>query len=200
MNKVDICNLALSFIGNRTITDIDNPITTEEKICSIWYETTVKQCLIESSPNFARTRAIIPLSNNNNPFGFQYSYQLPNNCLKVLGIGETYQIDNDYCIEDNYIFTDEISNNSLPIRFIKYVDDVNKWSEPFKRYTAISLAVNICYQINKDLNLLQFLEQNKAQALLDCNTFNNQESKLTIIYNPRYESSRFGQPYKRIQK
>ncbi|MBO4516729.1 hypothetical protein J5751_04865 [bacterium] len=200
MNEVNICNLALSLIGNKTITSIETPVSTEEKICSLWYDTTRKQALIEASPNFARARKYIPLSNIENPFGFKYAYQKPNDCLKVLGIGETYETQHNYCVEGNYIFTDDNENNSLPIRYIRDESTINYFSPAFIQYFACCLAVNICYQLNKDNNVKQLLEVRKQQELIRTNTTDNQESKIMIIHRNDYEASRYGLPYRRIQK
>lgn len=200
MNKIDLCNLALSLIGNKTITDIESPTTAEEKICKIWYEKTLKQALIEASPNFARARANIPLSNYTNPFGFTYAYKIPNNCLKVVGIGEVEETHNSYCVEGDYILTDITLNNALPIRYINYITDTTKFSQGFIDYFIHILATNICYQINKDSNLKQYLQQVAQQKLLNTNTVDNQESKIVIVSNSRYYQSRFGGTINKYQK
>lgn len=200
MNEVSICNLALSLIGNKTITSIENPYSTEEKICSLWFDTTRKQALIEASPNFARARKYIPLSNIQNTFGFKNAYQKPTDCLKLLGIGETFKTTHNYCVEGNYIYTDEKENNSIPIRYVKNITDVSLFTPEFIQYFAYCLAVNICYQLNKDNSVKQLLEQQKQQALIKTNTTDNQESKIMIINRNNYEDARYGLPYKRIQK
>lgn len=200
MNEVSICNLALSLAGNRPITSIETPISTEEKICSLWYETTLKQALIEASPNFARARKRIPLSNYENPFGFQYAYQKPNDCLKLLGIGEVSNVNVDYAVEGNYIFTDIMEENSLPIRYVKYISDVNSFSNGFIQFLACCLASNICYQLNKEQSVKQYIEEQRKEALVRTNTTDNQESKLMVISNARYQQSRYGVPYRRVQK
>lgn len=191
MSKVDLCNLALSLIGNKTITSIETPTTAEEKICKLWYEKTLKQALINASPNFARARANIPMSNYTNPFGFINAFKIPNDCLKVLGIGEVDNIQADFSVESEYILTNENQDNSLPIRYIKYIEDDTKFSSGFIDYFVYLLANNICYQINKDSNLKQFLEQMTDKKLLDCRTNENQESKLKIISKSRYQMSRY---------
>lgn len=191
MSKVDLCNLALSLIGNKAITSIENLTTTEEKICKLWYDKTLKQALINASPNFARARKNISMSNYINPFGFTNAFKIPNDCLKVLGIGEEENIQSDFSVEGEYILTNENQDNSLPIRYVKYIEDDTKFSSGFIDYFVYLLANNICYQINKDSNLKQFLEQMTDKKLLDCRTNENQESKLKILYRSRYKSSRY---------
>ena len=79
----------------------------------------------------------------------------------------------------------------MSIRYIKYIEDDTKFSSGFIDYFVYLLANNICYQINKDSNLKQFLEQMTDKKLLDCRTNENQESKLKIIYKSRYQMSRY---------
>lgn len=191
MSKVYLCNLALSLIGNKTITSIETPTTAEEKICKLWYEKTLKQALINASPNFARSRANIPMSNYTNPFGFTNAFKIPNDCLKVLGIGEEDNIQAEYSVEGDYILTNENNDNSLPIRYIKYIEDDTKFSDGFIDYFIYLLANNICYQINKESDLKQRLEQTTDKRLLDCRTNENQESKIKIKCKSRYQMSRY---------
>lgn len=191
MSKVDLCNKALSLIGNKTITNIETPTTTEEKICKLWYDQILKQALINAGPNFARTRAVIPMSNYISPFGFTNSFKIPNDCLKVLGIGEVGNIRAKYSVEGDYILTNENNDNSLQIRYIKFIEDDTKFSSGFIDYFIHFLASNICYQINKDGSLKQELEKMTDKKLLNCRTAENQESKIEIKNDSRYKNSRY---------
>lgn len=192
--------MALSLIGNKTITSIETPESTEEKICSLWYDTVLKEALIEACPNFAEDRMELPLSNKVNNFGFKFAFQKPAEVLKVLGIGEVYETYIDYKVEGKYIYTDYNLNNSLPIRYIKYIEDSNEYSPEFIDYFVHCLAHKICYQINKDQSVKQSLKIDRNEALLNSHTTDNQESKIMIVSTSKYIQSRFGIPYNRLQK
>lgn len=201
MNEVQLCNLALSLIGNKTITSIQNPQSSEEKICSVWYEITKKDALIKCSPNFARHREYIPVSTVIPAFGFQYCFKKPNDCLKVIGIGNADELQNDYIVEGDYIHTNITDDNALPIRFVKDITDETKFSIPFINYFIVLLARNICYQLNKDQSITSYLEQLKDKRLIEANTEENQESKIKVVYNSRYkEAMRTGTSYRPVVK
>ncbi|MFW6311244.1 MAG: hypothetical protein ACOC1K_03305 [Nanoarchaeota archaeon] len=201
MNKVNICNLALSLIGNKTITDIETPSSAEEKVCQLWYDISRKEALVEASPNFARTRKEIPITTQENPFGFNKVFKKPIDCLKVLGIGEADNVLTSYNVEGGYIYTNEGTDNKLRIRYIKDITDENLFTATFIKYFAFLLASNICYQINKDQNLIGYLNQLRVESLKRVNTVENQESKITIKSASRiHQAQRTGHFTGRQQK
>ena len=189
MNEIQLCNLALSLIGNKEITSLERPTIPEEKVCKLWFDITLKEALIKSSPNFARRRTYIPLDNTEPVFGYVYRYKKPNNCLKIIGIGEAQDLNNDYIVEGQYIETNYINENKIAIRYIYNETDCTKFSTGFINYFITLLAKNICYQLNKDAGVVGYLEQLADKRLLEANTEENQESKIKVISQSRYKQA-----------
>ncbi|MEA2066017.1 MAG: hypothetical protein U9O65_02785 [Thermotogota bacterium] len=151
--KIDICNLALSKLGNYgSVEDIDTPQKPTEKIFRKWYDVAREKALKELMPNFALSRRLIAQDTTATPpFGYDYAYKKPEDCLKVLGIGEIETKKNLYSVEGRSIVTNEdYTDDGLPIRFIKDITDTTKFSAEFVSALALYLAKQTCMEITQD--------------------------------------------------
>jgi hypothetical protein len=82
---VDIANMALSRLGTRaTIADFAED-STEARVVRTWYAATRDALLGAHAWNFARVRRALSLSGIA-PAGWRFSYALPSECLRFLGI------------------------------------------------------------------------------------------------------------------
>ena len=196
-SKSDICNLALNGLGNfETISDIDTPTNDKERVFALWYDVCRQFTLKLQMPNFALARQIVSLSGTTPPFaaigiGYQYQYDLPTNCLKVLGIGEVKHKRNNYSVEGNAIQTDDQFLTGMPVRYIKDITDVNQFSPEYVILFADYLAAYTCLPITQDAG--------KAKTLLDAlpakiniaSGLNAQENMPIRINRSRYRDARF---------
>jgi hypothetical protein len=150
--KNELCNLAVSLIGNYgTISDIDSPTNDKERILSQWYDICRRLCLKILIPSFARERQLVAQLETAKDFGYTKAWQLPSNCLRVLGLGNLEDKGRYiYTIEDNKIFTEDAWASGVQVRFIKDVTDVTKMSDEFKMTLAAYLAYRTCMQFTND--------------------------------------------------
>ena len=193
-SKVDICNLALGYLGNSPIENIDIPAKSEEFTCKIWYDIIRKQALIDIKPNTANSRKLLPKLSEAPAFGYSSQYNLPNDCLFLYGIGNAEEkCYTDYILEENTIQTDYVSTEStatLPIRYVKDEQDTTKFTSDFVLYLALALAVELAYSINKDMNLKQMLEVQRLSRRDSLKNRQKQENKIILINNKRYLKAR----------
>jgi len=157
-SKVDLCNMSLGHLGNYgTITDIDTPTEDKEITFALWYDISRQTFLKMTMPNFALDRRVVSRRSTLPPFGtdlgYQYAYEYPNDCLKLLGIGEVMEKENNYAVEGRNIWTDELYENGLPIRFIKDITDVTVMSPEFKMTFSVYLASNVALEITQDATI-----------------------------------------------
>ena len=83
--EVDIANMALSRLGTRaSIADLSES-STEARVVRTWYAATRDALLRAHAWNFARVRRALSLSGSA-PAGWRFSYALPSDCLRFLGI------------------------------------------------------------------------------------------------------------------
>jgi hypothetical protein len=191
-SKSDICNLALNGLGNfETISDIDTPTNDKERVFSLWYDVCRQFTLKLQMPNFALARQAVALKGTSPVFGYQYAYDLPTNCLKVLGIDEVKRKRNNYSVEGNAIQSDDSFPNGMPVRYIMDITDVNQFSPEYIILLADYLAAYTCLPITQDAG--------KAKALLDAlpakiniaSGLNAQENMPIRINRSRYRDARF---------
>jgi hypothetical protein len=79
---VDICNMALSYLGVRGIITLQDTSQTANK-CTLFYESIRDQVLRDHPWNFAEKRASLTLLTSVTPIGYDLAYQYPADCLKI---------------------------------------------------------------------------------------------------------------------
>lgn len=89
--KEDICNLSLDYLKQSPLTSITTPNTNSEYIFSRWYDIE-RQSALRSHPwKFAIKRATLtPDPITIPPFGYAYAYDLPNDYIRKVSIGNDY--------------------------------------------------------------------------------------------------------------
>lgn len=90
MSPVDVCNLALSHIGDRRITRLDEEAQMNDPLasyCALFYEQAKNEVLAAHRWTFAKRATPLARRINEIPFGnFQYVHALPVDCLRVLDL------------------------------------------------------------------------------------------------------------------
>lgn len=154
--------MALSILGIAgTVENINNPQKSNETVFALWYETTRRELIRLVKPNFAKKRALLPLVEKVQEFGYSYAYQYPADCLFLLGVGNMNEKRNNYVVEGKFIYTDFYSSEKgLPARYIEDVEEVSRFTPDFSDLFAYQLAQKVCMEIKGDKQLLQLLEQN----------------------------------------
>jgi hypothetical protein len=197
-SKVELCNLALSHLGNYgSITNIDTPTESKEITFALWYDISRQVLLKTVMPNFALKRQVVGLIAETDAqkvqrFGSAYAYQYPANCLKVLGIGNVEDKENNFSVEDNMILTDEAYTTGLPIRFVRDVSDVNSMSVEFKLLLAMYLAIKTCLEITQDPQKLLALKRDLPAEMSILSGMNAQENQPIRKSVSRFRAGRWG--------
>lgn len=195
-SKVDLCNMSLGHLGNYgTITDIDTPTEDKEITFALWYDISRQTFLKMTMPNFALDRKIVSLRSTLPPFGtalgYQYAYEYPNDCLKLLGIGEVMDKENNYAVEGRNIWTDDYYENGLPIRYIKDITDVTVMSPEFKMSFSVYLASNVALEITQDATKANAMLKMLPEKLASLGALNAQENMPIRISHSRFKEARF---------
>lgn len=158
ISETAICNLALSLFGNSRIGDIDEQSITAN-LCKVWYEQTRNEVLSESGVEWvcAKTRTQLSQISDDPAFGWDYQYQLPADCLKIIGIvtdeGDIKNI--PWTREADRILTNE---EECYLLYIKQITDPTKFSPLLARaiYTLLAsvLAARLAQNLQKSRELL----------------------------------------------
>lgn len=195
-SKVDLCNMSLGVLGNYgTVTDIDTPSNDKETTFSVWYDISRQVFLKMTIPNFSLARRVIAKAVITAPFGsalgYQNAYEYPNDCLKVLGIGEVKSKENNYAVEGGYIWTNEDYPTGLPLRFVLDVTDVTamspEWKLSFSYFLALQVVMDITQDVDKANSLLQMIPDKMASV----SGVNAQENMPIRISRSRFMEARY---------
>ena len=189
--KTQICGLALSRLGNRnSIADIDAPTTPEERVCALWYDICRQTTLKKLMPNFALGRKVIAKLTTTPEFGYAYEYEYPTDCLKVLGIGEVQEKENNYSVEGRKILTDEDYEDGMELRYIKDETDVSKFSPEFIIALSCELSEKISLQITQDPEKLTAFNTLKKSDSSEASALNGQENRPVRINTSKFKQAR----------
>ena len=139
LSQVQICNMALSKIGDYTISALTEG-TKQAEYCNIHWENTKDSLLQSYAWNFATARvrlAQLAVAT----IGYDHQYQLPNDCLKVRKVstdGDFSGVNKvDYKIEGRTLLTNE---DTIYIKYTKQVTDTSYWTALFVKIVACELA------------------------------------------------------------
>jgi hypothetical protein len=159
---VDICNRALSKIGEKPISALtdSNP---RAVACNLWYEG-VRDSLLRENPgnwNFAVTRATLAQSETTPTFGWDYQYALPTACLRVISLYESDR-NGDWEVENGYLVTDWTTANII---YVTQVTDTTLFDPLFIDCVVCRLAMEMCLNLTEDQGKRQAAQQEYAYWL-----------------------------------
>ena len=187
-----IANLALSLLGNYgSIESIETPIKPAEVVFAKWWDLARQTAIKELKPNFALERAYVSKDASGSPaFGYTYRYRKPTDSLAVLGLDEVRKKRNVYSVEGDYILTDEFLGEALPLRYVKDVTDITKFTPEMVNLMAFYLAyfgnMEITQDLQKQVSLEKLLPIKKSQA----SAINGQENRPIRITNSKFKQAR----------
>lgn len=140
---VDICNMALSNkLGANRITSLVDD-SKEARECSLAYPNT-RDLILNMHPwNFTLRRATLSPTVSTPDHGYDYSYQIPADCHRVLEVDTDY----DWVSENTLILTDE--GTALKIRYQAQETDPEKFPPLVVELIATRLAYTICEAITQ---------------------------------------------------
>jgi len=154
MNKVELINIALSHLGVKNISDIDEG-SEQSRTASVYYDATRKSVLEKYNWPFAIKKVSLALLDTT-PIDYQFAYQLPSDCIKVINIapqsGSFSEVGNIYPFE---IMGKELHCDLEDI-YIAYVyddEDTNTFSDMFIDAFSHLLASRMAIRLVKDRDL-----------------------------------------------
>jgi len=198
-SKSDICNLALGHLGNYgTVSDIDTPTNDKERTFALWYDITRQTTLKLLMPNFSLARKatskVIGLDDVGS--GYEFAYEYPVDCLKLLGVGDIDLKDLSISVETSggstRIFTDIDYTDGMPIRYIKDISIVTAMSPEYKMYLSFELAANVAVAITQDPAKAAMIIKQLPGKMASLSALNAQENPPIRINNSKFKAARFG--------
>jgi len=153
-SPVDICNLALSYLGAEPISAIDGTDTSgNAQLCARVYPIAKRNVLEESVWTFATGRGTSDTPSTASPeYGYAFAHDVPQNTLNVVEVtadkksGKNAPIDLDWRLEGWQILCDA---ESIAFKYIADVDpaDDGTESDQFSNKFVTALAYRIAAEL-----------------------------------------------------
>ena len=203
-SDVDICNLALDHLKQSPISSILTPVTSTEYVFKRWYDT-VRMAALRAHPwKFATIRTTLTPTGTTPPFGYAYAYDLPNDYIRMVSIGDDYlgNLKLAHVIENNQILTpsgnsaqtDTGDASTLYIRYVYDCTDVNKFDQLFVAFFALRLAIKLAPKFSLSAAMGNELKAQLIDADCEAKTVNGQDAPIKRIQQSRMLSKRRGLP------
>lgn len=201
-SPVDICNLSLDELKQSPIKSIDTPTTATEQICARRYDAVRQESLMAHSWKFAIKRTTLtPNASTTPPFGYTYAYDLPNNYIRRVTIGNDYlgDLSRDFEIEDGQLLmpsgtTTEVNSTTVDFRYIYDITDVTKFNPLFVAYLVLKLALRMSNKFAISSALKQAIKDDFKDIEIEAKAVNGQERVPKRIQYSRLLQKRRGLP------
>lgn len=164
---VQICNNALLVLGANTISSLSETSTEAVACNAVWDR--CREFLLRAHPwNFAIKRAECARLVATPAFRYQYQYQLPTDCLRVLTV---YQ-DPEYKKEGSVILT---NRETCFVKYIKDSTSVSEWDSSFTELMVLKLRMELAYKFTQSSREVEIAAQLFRNALEDARAIDASE-------------------------
>jgi hypothetical protein len=183
ISRVSICNSALLKLGAERITALDGS-SKEARICEEQYEK-MRDLVLQDHPwNFALVRVELASTSNTPVFEWDYEFQLPVDCLRVIRMQER---DYEFVVEGKKLLT---NYDTCKILYISKVEYEANFTAYFAEALAMRLASDLAYNLIQNPGLAgQFLNEYK-QFIRDARSIDAQEGTPENVEDNSYILSR----------
>lgn len=180
---VDICNLALSHLGDSaTVSSIDPPEgSAQAEHCARFYPT-ARDVVLEAHDWTFATRRVALAQSGTPPSAWAYAYALPASCIRVLAVldpaATSDQDTQDFVEEGGYLYTNQAD---AVVKYTTRVTDTTKFSPSFTEALAWLLASYLTGPVLKgDKTSKEWALRMYNISLASARTFNANVSQVAL--------------------
>jgi hypothetical protein len=169
-SNTDIQNRALTLLSADRI-QTDNNTSEQARKMNAIYDSTRDAMLSEHNWNFAmKERQLSLLSDEPIKDDWDYVYQLPSDCLRVLNIEGDYQ----FAIYSNKLYT---NTDDVRILYVSRETDPNRFSAGFIKALAARLAADLAFGITQNATIATNMDAVAIRDLKEAKWSDSQEGK-----------------------
>lgn len=181
--QTDIVNMALDELGQKTIQSIEAPNNAVEKIAARIFPLACKSLLRSHIWNFAIKRENISRYPDAPAFGYADKYQLPNDFVRVVGIGkdDIEYYNEQFSLEDGFILLDNGGASPLKLRYVYYNDNVVTWDSAFTELMVAKLAAKMAIPVTGEVKLAQYHDSIFSAMFAEVISVDSQDTEITLI-------------------
>lgn len=167
MTETDICNLALDILKEAPITSIE-----DQRPIAMWlkrnFYVTRDSVLSRADWNFAMARASVAADSGTPAFGWQYSFTLPPECLRLVPLTNSGTAEGDpieHNVEGGKIYANY--DGPLFIRYVKRTEDYERYPATFTEALAARLAMKMGHWLTGKVSYVQIAQGLYKEAMND---------------------------------
>lgn len=197
MQKTDICNMALAYIGRGQIVDIESDDEAARQ-CKRHYDNTRRLLLRQYEWSFARRQEkLVALTETIN--GFAHSYMYPEKCIKAIAVVEEGKAYDPFRQHDFEVLN--VDNNTKCIAtnignaFLDYIYDVTDadiFDQLFIEALARKLASNLVMALAGDHKMADAQYSMYQAALQEAKSLQAKERNRRLEFPNGYAKARGG--------
>lgn len=181
---VEICNKALSLLGQNLITDFSE--NTPEALACRTHWPFVRNQVLRSHPwNCAIERKAIPRLLDAPVNEFTYKYQLPADCLRVLSIDP----DQIFSIEGRTLLCD---TDSIILKYIKELSDSSQYDPELADALSYIMASELCYQMTSSTSQVDYLRTTGEEKLSNAKASDALEGRQKEVRQTAWIRAKYG--------
>jgi len=174
ISPVEICNLALGWLGGDLIISLDDP-SVEAKLCKANYAS-LRDAVIEEREWTFAVKRLEPAALSDAPlYGFDKAFQIPPEVIRVLQVSRAGEVDSGVLVEGSFLSAtrggtgmgretriewlrecDQILANSsdrIFVRALIQIEDTTKFSPAFDQALAARMAMDLAIPITNSQSL-----------------------------------------------
>lgn len=172
--EIDICNRALSKLGQISIISLDDNIRSAKE-CKKAYPI-VRDMVLRAHPwNCTIVRAVLAPLSTSPEFEYTYQYNLPSDCIRVLKVDTDY----DWLIEGRKIVTDE--GTVLNVRYQKKEEDPGQYDPMLIELIASRLAYELAEPLTQSNTKKDILFRDFTTLLTETKKIDAQEGSASTF-------------------
>lgn len=161
-NRTDICNQALSHIGQANITDYTTDLSNAGVQCRLFFDDTLHALYEDMEWTFTTKRATLTEPLQDAPlFGFTNAFQLPEDCILVL---EAIEDATEWRVEGQTIITNE---DEIRIVYTYRQGNTLALSAKFREALSYRLAEKLAMPLARSLQIMGSMHGLAEQKKLD---------------------------------
>lgn len=198
-DPVAICNLALSYLAEAPVSNIDEPPAGDDTaaLCKTHYPKVRRALLRAHTWNFAIDRITLAADATAPEFGFSSRFKLPANFLRYLAkydeLGlRTFVVNGkDYELENGFVLTGfGTSDGALRMRYVYDNEDVSSWDALFVDLMSVNLALSLARNFKSAPRAIADLKDTQRELKAEAKAVDGQERPPIKIQRSRFNRAR----------
>ena len=174
MDKIDICNLALTKTGGMPIQDINDPYDENARLCKLLFDPVLNEALREYPWNFTLAMTTLSQLTETPEFDWQYKYQLPNDYVRILRT----ENQDKYKIMGGFLYTNV---SPCKVLYQQKISDLSIVDSSFAIALSAELAVRLSYTLTQSRAQTDALIQEAKYAWTQARNIDSAESPVDRV-------------------